>query len=365
MKVSPIASLFPLLSEPEMAALTESIRSDGLLVPITLDSQGRVLDGRNRLAACRRAKVKPTFTTFTGDDEAAFVLASNLSRRHLDAGQRAVLGAQLIARYKIAPGGRQRDHASRLLGVSATYVAQAQRLLAEAPDLAAAVAAGTMPFARALAVSRDRPTPTRSGGSGGRSDDVVSVVTGSNADLIREASRLWIPDGAKVVDLSYGRGVFWAKTDTTRFQLTSNDIATEAEWNEDYTALPFADDSYDVAVIDPPYSHDSTTTATAGRYRGEPRSHEAIMDDYAAAMAEANRIVVPNGKLFVKAQDEVSSSAQRWSHIEIYDTAAKLGMEAVDLFVLVPDATTPGGRWETQHHARKVHSFMWVMSVSP
>ena len=52
-------------------------------------------DGRHRLAACVRAGVEPQFTTWEGADgtELDFVLGENLYRRHLTAGQRALLAA--------------------------------------------------------------------------------------------------------------------------------------------------------------------------------------------------------------------------------------------------------------------------------
>ena len=48
----PACLLFPRLADDELRALADDIRQNGLLNPIvTLD--GAILDGRNRLAACR------------------------------------------------------------------------------------------------------------------------------------------------------------------------------------------------------------------------------------------------------------------------------------------------------------------------
>ena len=61
--VHPVAALFPMLADDEIEELAADIKARGLLQPIVLDAEGRVLDGRNRLAACEIAGVEPTFVT--------------------------------------------------------------------------------------------------------------------------------------------------------------------------------------------------------------------------------------------------------------------------------------------------------------
>lgn len=48
-----------------------------------------IVDGRNRFEACRRAGVEPKFERLNGVDVAALILAENVERRNLSAGQRA------------------------------------------------------------------------------------------------------------------------------------------------------------------------------------------------------------------------------------------------------------------------------------
>ncbi|WP_246681587.1 MT-A70 family methyltransferase [Mesorhizobium sp. B1-1-2] len=91
----PLAELFPLLPEQEMHELADDIVTYGQRVPIVL-LDGMVLDGRNRLAACRFAEVEPVFTEFVGDDPLDFVLSLNLRRRHLSESQRAMVAAQIV-----------------------------------------------------------------------------------------------------------------------------------------------------------------------------------------------------------------------------------------------------------------------------
>ena len=50
--IHPLADLIPPMSASEFAELRASIQTDGLRVPITLHSDGRILDGRHRSRAC-------------------------------------------------------------------------------------------------------------------------------------------------------------------------------------------------------------------------------------------------------------------------------------------------------------------------
>ena len=80
----PICLLMPSADEDELHSLIDDIRAHGLLDPIVL-FENRILDGRNRAAACESAGVAPRYVEFQGAREEAlmFVVSHNLKRRHL------------------------------------------------------------------------------------------------------------------------------------------------------------------------------------------------------------------------------------------------------------------------------------------
>jgi ParB-like chromosome segregation protein Spo0J len=80
----PICLLMPSADEDELQSLTDDIRTHGLLDPIVLFEK-RILDGRNRAAACESAGREPRYVEFEGTREEAlmFVVSHNLKRRHL------------------------------------------------------------------------------------------------------------------------------------------------------------------------------------------------------------------------------------------------------------------------------------------
>lgn len=133
----PIADLFPMLAEDELTELAADIAERGLLQPIVLDTEGRILDGRNRVAACELAGVEPQFTTYDGDDPDGYALAVNIARRHLTKGQQAMIIAAADNNYQPPADGE---------GVSRQYVAWARTVLKYADIHKNAVIAGAMPL---------------------------------------------------------------------------------------------------------------------------------------------------------------------------------------------------------------------------
>jgi len=93
MKIHKLAEMFPLMIEEEFNALVESIKTNGLLEPITT-YKGEILDGHNRFKACIKAGVKPKFEEFIGSDPFEFVLIKNFDRRNLNESQKALIGSK-------------------------------------------------------------------------------------------------------------------------------------------------------------------------------------------------------------------------------------------------------------------------------
>ncbi len=103
----PAANIFPMMSEPELAGLAENIKKDGLGNSIVMVGEA-VLDGRNRLAACKLAGEEPHFVQWDGKGSPVdYVLSQNLHRRHLNDQQRALVAAN-VKRYLEKEGNARR-----------------------------------------------------------------------------------------------------------------------------------------------------------------------------------------------------------------------------------------------------------------
>lgn len=205
---------------------------------------------------------------------------------------------------------------------------------------------------------------------------VVSAYTGTNDEVFPRVLRLHVEAGARIADVTFGRGVFWKRVDTSRYDFHPTDLATAT----DCRALPYGDESLDAVVFDPPYMEgffrrEGTAKAGAGshrafrdRYSGggeapEPKGrrwHGAVLDLYADGGREARRVLRPRGTLIVKCQDEVSANRQNLTHVEIINEYCRMGFYCKDLFVLVRRNRPGVSRLRKQVHARKNHSYFLV-----
>jgi hypothetical protein len=161
----PLAALIPSMSADEYTRLRDDVAANGLLDAIVLH-EGQVLDGRHRLRACEDTDTEPIFTEYDGDSPAQFVLSHNLHRRHLSVSQRAMVATDFLPHLmeeakarqvahlrqgittpsvsKETNGGRAREHAAEVVGVSHAVIGRAKRVVDNEPDLAQRVREGEM-----------------------------------------------------------------------------------------------------------------------------------------------------------------------------------------------------------------------------
>lgn len=158
----PVADIFPMMSAREFADLTEDIRTHGLLEPVWLHGDGRIIDGRNRYRACLAAGVEPQFRTHTGSDDelVGFVVSLNLHRRHLNESQRAMVAARIANMDRGRPTENSsiepisQDAAAAMLSVGRESVKRAKKVQEHAvPELAEKVTSGQVSVSTAAVVA--------------------------------------------------------------------------------------------------------------------------------------------------------------------------------------------------------------------
>ncbi len=179
MKTHPVAELFPMLDSAALHELAADIEANGLQHPLVRQGD-TLLDGRNRLAACKLAGVEPTFTEYAGDSPVAYIMSVNLHRRHLEKGQLAALGVELEphfaaeARQRMERGrpkegvaivpqdtGKARDKAAAAVGVSGKMVSDAKAIKRDDPKLFERVRTGEITVPQAKREQREAVRETR------------------------------------------------------------------------------------------------------------------------------------------------------------------------------------------------------------
>lgn len=152
--------------------------------------EGKVLDGRHRLAAAIEAGVIPTFAEFEGDaDEARAYVAKKALRQHLNESQRAMLAERLAT---MGHGGDRKsqdsqltilkttiEEAAKTMKVSKKAVQRARKVAKHgSKKLNKAVIAGAVSVSDAAKIA-DAPKPAQ--------DQALKAVTAGVATTLAEA----------------------------------------------------------------------------------------------------------------------------------------------------------------------------------
>lgn len=153
-EIHPYAAAYRMHSAEEFELLCERIERNGLRDPITLDRDGRIIDGRNRHKACLKLGIEPRFETFDGDDEAIaeFVSDRNEANKSLTTGQKAIGYAITHQREQ---GGRGKKIGDRNYTKSGR-VWEARLILDYAPEIVEQVVSGARSFNSALEEAQRR-----------------------------------------------------------------------------------------------------------------------------------------------------------------------------------------------------------------
>lgn len=161
MEFHDLANVFPILSDDELNALARDIAENGQRHEITL-YHGKILDGRNRYAACMLAGVEPRYTEYTGDNPVSFVVSENIARRHLDESQRAMCAARLANMGEGRPNKTAsidavtQPQAAAMLNVSRPSVQRAAQVIERGvPELVQAVERGEIAVSKAATIARE------------------------------------------------------------------------------------------------------------------------------------------------------------------------------------------------------------------
>lgn len=157
LEIHPLCAIFPDLNEAEFDGMVASMKAAGNWKhqdPI-YTYKGAILDGKNRQRAAEKAKIVPQYIEWQPTSEKpalievelrAFVISKNLTRRHLDESQRAMIAASLAnlkdgqRKYAAAAGppiggpAVSQSDAAGLLNVSERSVQRAATVIADAID---------------------------------------------------------------------------------------------------------------------------------------------------------------------------------------------------------------------------------------
>lgn len=232
----PDAAIFPMMSQEELADLAADIKENGQRFPIIIgkhEEREVIVDGRNRFEACEIAGVEPKFEQINGHDPKAFILSTNIMRRHLNMGQRAMALAMM---YPESSPGKKTDASVTTLSaankVSATSISNARTVLRDSRALAEEVMSGVKFLDTAYKEAKARADTNKT-------DEAMLTRLRTEApdlaDLVTE-ERLYLKEAITALDSRITEAKRARETATRVLQTIFNALfprsATPDEWAE-------------------------------------------------------------------------------------------------------------------------------------
>lgn len=205
MQFHPVAELFPMMSDTELAALRADVRTNDLREAIFLavdpaDNIEKIADGRNRYEACIAEGVTPRFRKWDGKgDLVSIVVSLNLHRRHLSESQRAMVAAKLAnmrqgERTDLSEnsGRFSQEAAAKALKVSPDLVGSAKKVREKGvSELVQAVEAGEISVTRAATIAKASPRKQKSIIKKGRASG-RKLITNIRAKALKNTEKGWV-----------------------------------------------------------------------------------------------------------------------------------------------------------------------------
>ena len=200
---------------------------------------------------------------------------------------------------------------------------------------------------------------------------LTARVCRSNSEQFPDILAVYVPPPAKVLDMTYGNGVFWKEVKGA-YKVTKNDLDPDrGNVHHDFTRLPANwGERFDLVVLDPPYLgvggietlKDSIDRGYKNRARAKAllAGISSVRRLYAGGIIEAWRVLKRSGVLVVKAMDQVESGQQNFLTHDVMDLCRILGFKVEDEFIMV-NANTPTMRHDTQQHSRHNCS-SWIVA---
>lgn len=207
------------------------------------------------------------------------------------------------------------------------------------------------------------------GVDGGVPVDVsLNTVCNSNEDGFARILKLYARPGQTILDPTHGHGRFWKNINRDLYDVKCTDLTDGV----DLRALPYAPESADLEVLDPPYRYTPTKNTRQDDVSGHGvvdglynlqaaklTNTDAVIDLYIAGFVEAKRVLRHGGFLVVKCQDTVQDGRNIWVHDELRAHAERIGFAMRDILIVAPTSVLKT-RWARQRHLRKAHSYFLI-----
>ncbi|MGD1029151.1 MAG: hypothetical protein ABR989_15595 [Candidatus Binatus soli] len=203
-------------------------------------------------------------------------------------------------------------------------------------------------------------------------EPLASVWHGEeDAELLEKLIRFYPRKRPRLIlDATVNGGRFWRGSQR---RVVGLDIERRHEPTiaGDNSAMPFRQNVFDVIVYDPPHipnqgrdkSKDFNVRFGLGG-RSPKECDYSFAHTYPSFLAEAWRVLKPEGLLLCKIADYVHNHRYQWAHIDLIQAARAIGFCPCDCIVKVRKGPIVDPKWKHAHHSRRQHCYWLVFRKS-
>jgi hypothetical protein len=197
-----------------------------------------------------------------------------------------------------------------------------------------------------------------------------SILNGTDGDALCCLLSLHAVANPRILDCTYNTGKMWKGLDYRPIRMDI-DGTLDLDIVADFAKIPFAADSLDVVVFDPPHlptagmsqhstlGWDKTYGITA---RGDGREGDNVSGMFLPFLTEAKRVLSEDGIILAKIADLTHNHRYQWQHVDFIVSAQSVGMTPCDLLIKRDPmaGNIESGRWQQIKHLRKCHCY-WIV----
>ncbi len=201
--------------------------------------------------------------------------------------------------------------------------------------------------------------------------EIYKSVYNRQEDCIRALLELHTDSQQIDLDPFYSKGNFYKSGEVNQpiFKFDLNP-QTEDTTQASSDNLPLESNSIKVIIADPPfiiagktYKDNVDGSSKIAKRFGAYENYEQLKEHYYDTLKECYRLLEDGGIVIFKLQNTISGGKQYFTDFFVKKSAIELGFYLKDEIILFNKSkmTSFGGRWKTQQHVMKHHSYFLVL----